>query len=353
MGVWYCTEEDITSSLEIAHTARAKKIIASCIGAGALSVEGQLHRRFYPELKTVTFDWPNYQYAGTNKLYLGDNELISVTSFSSGGTAISASDYFLRRSDNKDEPPYTYIEIDSSSSSALSAGDTSQRAISITGLFGFRNDWTLDVADLAGDINTTVTTVDLKPLDNKLDVGIGSLIRIGDEKMFVDNRRSLDTTQNIGGDLAQRKGTDSVLVSDGTGFALGEIIIVGSERMRVDDITGNTLQVTRAFDGTTLGAHTTGADIYALRRFTVRRGVLGSTAVSHTTNDDVDDFLYPGLVKELNVAEAIVFLQQRGAGYARVVGSGENQREAAGLGLNDLRALTYQELGRKARLRAI
>jgi hypothetical protein len=58
-------------------------------------------------------------------------------------------------------------------------------------------------------------------------------------------------------------------------------------------------------------------------------------------------------VTELNIAEAINTFLQKASGYARTVGEGDNQRNASGAGLADIRARAYAAHGRKARQRAI
>src|SRR3546814_19132909 len=77
------------------------------------------------------------------------------------------------------------------------------------------------------------------------------------------------------------KNDQTVDVTDGTLFFVGELILIDSERMRIVDITGNNLTVVRAYGGATLAAHSLGADVYVSRRLTVDRGALGTTAAPH------------------------------------------------------------------------
>ncbi|MBH1939043.1 hypothetical protein I5Q34_33110, partial [Streptomyces sp. AV19] len=113
------------------------------------------------------------------------------------------------------------------------------------------------------------------------------------------------------------------------------------------------LTVKRAWDGSVLAAHAANADIYTPRTLTVTRGALGTTAAAMSAGDDVYRWDPPGPVRELTVAEALTSLLQGQSGYARVVGSGEAQREASGRGLRDLRESVYTSHGRKARTRAV
>ena len=125
------------------------------------------------------------------------------------------------------------------------------------------------------------------------------------------------------------------------------------ERMLIDDIAGTSLIVRRAWDGTALAAHTTGATIFALRQFTVTRGALGSTAASHSSSDPIYVHAFPGLINELCVAETVCALEQNAGAYARTVGTGASARDSVGAGLEDVRARAYAAYGRKARLGAV
>lgn len=352
MGIWYATREQVNDSLEVAHTARANALIDAKLEAASRSLEGFLKRRFYPERRTMQVDWPNYQYAPTWTLWLTD-DLISLEELSSGGTDITA-DAIPRRSDDKAEPPYSRIEIDLSSSSAFGGGNSFQRSISITGVWGDKETSTSLAAGLVGSsINSSVSSIVINPSAGYYSIGVGSLLLVGAERMVLTDRRMSDTGQNLQSNLDDINSAVSVVVSDGTAFAVGETILIDAERMRVDDIAGNTLIVTRAWDGSALATHTSTADIYALRTFTVLRGVLGSTAASHDAGASVYAHQFPGIINELCLAETVVLLEQSSAGYARTVGSGPSQRESSGAGLADIRDRAWLAYGRKGRLTAI
>lgn len=354
MRPWYATREQVSNSLEIMNVARANTLIDMKIAAASESVDGLLHRRFYPELKTLYFDWPSSQYSPTWMLELGDNELISLTTLTAGGTVISASDYWLRRDDDKDEPPYSRIEIDRSSTAAFASGATSQRAISVLGTTGFGNtDTGVASASLSAGINASVTTLVLNPSSGVYDVGVGSLILIGTERLQLIERRMSYTGQLVQSAMTALMSDTIVDVTDGTLFAVGETVLIDAERMRIDDIAGNNLIVTRAWDGTVLAAHAGTTAVFALRTFSAKRGVQGTTAASHSTADPAYAHTYPGLINELCIAETVVMLEQNASAYARVVGTGASAREAAGKGLEDIRARAVAVYGRKCRSGAI
>lgn len=354
MSAWYTTREKVKDSLEVTHTVKADRLIDPKIRAASLSVEHQLHRRFYPELRTQRFDWPNYDYAPSWRLYLGDNELITKTDmvFRSGSVTIDNNNILLRRGDGKDEPPYTFVELDLDSSAAFGQGTTWQQDIQITGLFGYRNDTEIG-GELSAGINSSVTTMDVAPVNGYLNVGVGSLVLIGSERVITTNRQMIDTTQDLTGNVSDSTGVTTVPVTSGSAFAVDEVILVGAERMRIIDIASNNLIVERAYDGTVLESHLSGASVFASRRFTIQRAALGTTAAAHSSGDDLSVFLYPGLVEELATAETIVMLEGATGAYASARGSGESGRTAKGVGLPDLRARAWEAYARKARIGAI
>lgn len=353
-GVWYATEEQVRSSLEIIGSRRSKVLIRQKLEHASRAVEGLLHRRFYPEIRTVAMDWPNYQYGPPWTLYLGDNELISLTTLTSGGTVIPGADVILRRDDDRQEPPYNRIEIKLSSASAFAGGITFQQSAVMLGAFGYNaTDTSLAACALGANINSSVTTIVLNPVAGQYPIGVGSILLIGTERLILADRLMSDTAINSGGALTALQSGNTLPVPDGTLFSIDEIILIDAERMRISDIAGNNLIVDRAWDGTTLAAHNTNSDIFALHTFVAKRGQLGTTAAAHVTTDPIYVHDFPGSVNELALAETVCALEQNSSAYARVVGSGPNARESAGKGLEDVRNTAVQTYGRKARLAAI
>lgn len=337
-GIVYATREQIMDSLEIMETARSARLVDSKLAAATPTIEGLLHRRFYPERRTISVDWPNYQLASAWEYWLGRNELVSLESVTSGGIVIPLNDIILLRGDDIKEPPYNRIQVKLSSSSAFSVGVTFQQSLVITGLFGYNDTDTSQVAGtLGGNINNVATTLVINPSSGIYSVGVGSIILIGTERMILTDRRMSDTAVITTGSLEDSKGDTILGVADGTQFAQYETILIDAERLRIDDIAGNNLIVTRAWDGSTLMTHNAGADVYALRTFSVKRGALGSTAASHLTTDPLYAHVFPPLVNELAIAETMVMLEQSASAYAREVGTGARKTSAPGVGLPDIR----------------
>lgn len=347
MGIWYATREDVKRALDSAETARNNGQVDRAIGAASRSVEGLLKRRFYPEAATRYKDWPNDQYARPWRLWLDKDELISVTTLTAGGVVVPAADYFLEPAN--DGPPYTHIEIDLASTAAFSSGDTHQRAIEITGVFGYSADEEA-AGQLAEALDASETAVDVTDSEA---IGVGDIIKVDSERMIVTGKSMLDTTQNIGANLTAQANDVTVAVTTGSAYRVDEVILVDSERMLIVDIAGNNLTVKRAWDGSVLAAHTAPADIYAPRTLTVTRGALGTTAATHADTTAITRHVVPELVRDLCIAEALNQLQQEASGYARTAGSGESERLVGGRGLADIRREARAAYGRKARKRAI
>ena len=352
MGIWYATREDVKGALDFKETARSNGQIDRAIEAASRSVEALCHRRFYPELATRYFDWPNGQHAHTWRLWLDANELISLTTLTADGTTIADTDYFLEP--NQYGPPYNRLEIDLASSAAFGGGDTHQRNIAITGLYGYRNDET-SVGITAEVLDASETGVDVDG-PTSAQVGVGSVLRIDTERMFVTGRSMLDTGQNLGGSgVTAQVNSVTVAVSDGTQFAIDETILIESERMLIVDIAGNNLTVKRAWDGTVLAAHSAGVDIYAPRTLAVTRAALGTTAAAHSSGATISRWDPPGPVRTLVMGQAISTLTAELSAYSRVKRGGdsnvEKARDTSALGA--LREQVYQSHGRKARIRGV
>jgi len=352
MGQWYTTREDVKSALDFKETARNDAQVDRAIERASRTIEGLLHRRFYPEISTRYFDWPNHQYARPWRLWLGSNELISVTSVVTGGTTLSTSDYFLRRADDLPEPPYDSLELLLSTSATFGGGSTHQKDIAVAGLFGYRDD-PVPAGALAEALDSSETGVDVT---NSALIGVGHLIKVESERMTVTGKTMIDTAVNIdAGDSLTASAADvSITMSTATAAPVaGEVILIGSERMLVIDVAGLVLTVKRAWDGSVLATHAGSADIYAPRTLTVVRGALGTTAAAHDTATAITRQDYPGPVVSLCVAESVVQLMNESSGYARTAGSGDNAREAAGRALFEVRKMAVQSHGRMARMAAI
>lgn len=334
------------AALDVAETARVAAQVDRLVASSSRSVDALTHRRWYPTTTTRYLDWPTDQQGTSYRVWLdGSHELISLTSVTSGGVALT--DYFLEPQSSG--PPYTRLEVDLSGSGSLTAGDTHQRSVALTGVFGACAD-TTPAGALAEALDTSETGVDVSDSST---IGVGSLLLVDAEYMQVTRRSLLTTGQTISGNVTSSKAATTVTVADATGITAGEVITIDAERMLVTDLTATTLIVERAWSGSTLAAHTTGATVYAPRTLTVERAQCGTTAASHSLGATVYRHTPPPLVRQLTIAETLVALAREQSAYARTVGAGEATRNASGGDLADLRKAVYRAHGRKARKAAV
>lgn len=329
MRPFYCSREDVKAALDN-KTARDDSLIDRAIASASDGIEAEFHRKFYPQVDTRYFDWPNFSGARAGELWLDEDELLSIDTITSGGTTIAPADYFLYPSNSQ---PYNRLSLDRSANASFDSGSTAQRSIVIAGVFGY-TDAEQAAGTLSGAVDASQTTVDVS---DSSAVGVGHLIRVGTERLLVSGKQSLDSGQQLQGNLTANANAVTVPVEDGTGFHSGEVVLIDAERMLITDIAGNNLIVKRGWDGSVLAIHALNAPVYVPRRLTVERGSAGTTAATHGLSAPVFRHTPPSLIEELCLAEAINTVMQKQSGYARTIGTGESLREAPGRGISDIR----------------
>jgi len=323
-GIAYCTREQVQVALDQANTYRTNARIDAAIRTGAQQVTGATHRRFHPTTKTF---YPEIRWVTGPVLWLDLDytEMISIASFTVDGVELTeGTDFFLRPDDG---PPYTSLKLNNLSSASFSSND---RGMVLVGEQG-ASATTRPAGALAGSITGNATTLTVS--DSSL-VGVGDLLTIGTERLNVIDKTFSPSVTTLGADVAASVAARSVTVADGTLVHIGETIQVGTERMFIENIAGNVLTVRRAELGSVLAAHTNADAVYAARLCYVERGATGTTAASHSDTATILANDPPALVKECNLAYALVDLTQSQAAYGRVVGSGDNARESSGRGLD-------------------
>lgn len=339
-GVWYATREQVKASVDIKNSLRANEQISRAIADASRSVERMCRRVFHPRYVTRNWCSPTADSPTPGVLWLGgESEMIELIDFASGGQSADLADITLEPTTG---PPYTRLEFTGARSS-----EGTYRA-----KLGYSDDQTP-----AGTISTPSG---ISSMDTQLDVSDGSVVGAGHllacdtERMVVTAKTTQNTGLTLATDLAEKMNAVTVELS-GTAQAPnpGEMILIGGERMLVQDRTGTTAYVTRQVDGTVLMAHTTGAAVYAYRTLTVERAAVGTTAIIHPQGSELTAYVPPPSINGLVVAEALNQIAQEHSAYARVIGSGENQREARGAGLVDKRKRVRTEFGRRVRMGAV
>lgn len=351
----YATREEVKQALDVKSTARSDFLVDMAIEAASDSVDGFLHRVFYPTVATKSFDWPSFQGTYPWKIYLDAAELADVTVTvpvvtTGGNSPVTIPPANLKFGPWNYAPPYTRLEIDRSTSSAFGLGSTPQQDVRITGVFGY---WikTAPAGTLASAMTDTTGTT--ATVTNGAAAGVGDNVLIDSERMLVTDKSMVTTGQTQQSGLTTALSNDVALgVTDGTKYSVGETLLLDSERILVVDKAGNVLTVKRAWDGTVLATHS-GATIYGLRSWTVTRGDLGTTAAMHSLAAVVNRAVVPGLVQQLTLAEALVAVTLGPAAYATTQGSTPGAQSSIGSGVPDVRDRCRAQFGRKARSRTI
>jgi hypothetical protein len=340
---WYASRETTKAAVGLAG-ADLDPLIDSYIEAASVDVEALLGRRFIPETATKYFPWPSRN-GNRYVLDLGDLDLLAVTTLKTKAqdatpTEIVAADYFL---EPVNELPYSRIEIDLASSAAFESGAaTSQRSISVLGRWGYCED-TKAAGALAEADDGSETALDVT--DSSL-IGVGDTILIGTEAMFVSGKGLIDTTATTSGALTASKAGTTVGVNTGTLIKAGEIITVDSERMLVESISGNSLTVQRAYDGSVLATHVITSKVYAPRTLTVVRAVNGTTAAAHDTAAAILKYAPPADIAEYCRALASAHHQQGRSGWTGIIGSEGGAVETKMFGLWAMKRALIEKYGR-------
>jgi hypothetical protein len=352
----YCTREEVLDAMDPRTSTLRIASVDSAISGAARDVDGLCHRRFYPDNTTRSFDWPNFQRAYPWRIWLEQNELadttVNVPVVTSGGNVIAASNILWGPWDDP-APPYTFFELNRSSSASFGQGNTPQQSVQVVGTFGY---WTKTESrgTLNGTINASVTSLICSDGGIITGLGVGDILVIDSERMICSGKGTVSSTQTLLSGCTTASVADVILaVSTGSSFNVGEQLLVGAERMYIDDIAGNTLLVKRSWGGTNLTTHTVSDTIYVYRTLTVQRASLGTIAAPHNSAATIYRCVIPGPVRELAIAESINNYQQKTSGYARTVGGGDNVRNATGGGIKDIRDRVVTDYGRKARTATI
>lgn len=345
MGVKYATREEVMSSPDIKSTGTAVTRVDSVIESSSRDIDRLLHySTIAPLVATKRWDYPNEQRARSGRLWLNDWPLWSATTFISGGVTVPPSGYVLEP--NRSGPPYSSININRLSSYALSMGNTSgQQALSITGLWALENS-----EEGAGTLTSSIVDASTVSINVSTPLGVGSLIRIDSERMIVTTKTYVTSGQT--GTLVASNAATALTVANGAVFSQGEELLIDTERVQVEEILGNTLMIRRATGGSVLAAHTA-ATVYWPRTYVVQRGAQGTTPAAHSNGAAISRWVPPGPINELCIAYSLDRFFQRGSGYARTIGSGENERQATGGAIRQMEERVRMTYGRVARISAV
>ena len=344
MPNWYATRESVKRAVRLNGNENDESVDRAIENASR-DIDNMTHRWFIPRTQTRTFRWPSHHGAG-DILYL-DADLISVTTLQSKAqdsspTTIASSDYFLEPANHA--PPYTRIEIDESSSASFDAGDTAQRSISVLGSWGYTSD-TISLGTVTSGLASDAAATSMVCSNSSLvsGVNVGDTLLIESEQLFVSEKTSAALNSILTDGVLTADKSENVTVDSGHGILAGEIILVDSEQMFVR-VSGTTaLTVERAYNGTTLAAHTNNTAVHIFRTLTVTRGVNGTTAATHANSTAISIYSAPAPIRQLTVAMALAAVTQEAAAYGRTIGAGEAAVEMTGRDLANFQARVLSE----------
>ena len=348
----YCTREEAQRALDLKPTAIDALRVDRAIEDAREVIDALTHRRFYNIIETHYFDWPNYQYAYPWRIWFDAAELADVTVnvpvVTSGSTVLNNANLFWG---NPTYPtaPFTYIEINRSTNTAFGVSSTPQRDVAITGTFGYWNKQA-SAGSLAATISSTSATT--CTVTNGSSPGVGDVMIVDSESMLVQDKNWFDTTYTQFSGVSTALNSDVTLTPSGGTFYAGETLLLDSEEMLITAVSGSTVTVKRAWNGSVLATHTS-SEIYANRSLTITRGFGGTTAATHSNAAPVNIALVPPAIKTLAIAEATNIILQETSCYAHMVGETGASMTITGGQLDDLRDQLYQKYGRKSRRRVI
>ncbi len=331
MPNWYASRDAVKRAAGIDGSAKDDQL-DKFIESASREIDQMTNRPaggFIPFTELRSFSWP--QNNGRVSVLFLDRELLSVSALTREGddaTVILAADFFLEPVNLG--PPYWRIEIDHSSSAFFASKDTHQRAIRVTGSWGYSDD-----TDPAGTVrdpteqNNSQTTL---LVSDGSKVGVGDTLLIGTEQEFVSARAwAAEENADLLDDASVTASVTntSITVDDGSRYTQGEVIRLDSEEMFIASISGQVLNVTRAYNGTTLAAHSNDAPISVNRTLTVTRAQNGSAAAVHTIAAAITKYAPTPDVVALCAAKAIAsFQMEQGNWMGESVGTGESAVES-------------------------
>jgi hypothetical protein len=349
----YSTREEVLRALDVQPTQIDYLRVDRAAENAREVIDALTHRRFFNTIETRYYDWPNYQYAYPWRIWFDSSELadttVNVPVVESGGQVIPASQIFWGPWNYS--PPYTYIELNRSTSAAFGVSSTPQQDVSITGTYGY---WTKTFSGGSLAVAVSSTTATTSTVSSGVNPGVGDVITVDSESMLVMDRNWTDTTYaQSGSGCSTASNADNVLTTTGGTFYTGEILMLDAEQMLIMTVnTSGTLIVKRGWNGTVLTTHSS-SEIYAGRLLTLSRGFGGTTAATHLINATINISQIPAAVKTLAIAEAANAILQETSGYSHEVGEQGASMAITGGQLDDLRDQVVQKYGRKSRRRVI
>lgn len=328
--IWYASLTEVKRAADIPASPLYDLKVSDVMSEATDAVESLCSRVFYPTLATRYFPWPQDRTQSPSLLRLGSSEAISLVSVVNGdGSTIDTSRLKLIKEGQVDDgPPYNAIHIDGS---FVTNGSFPDRSIAATALYGHQ------LNERSAAVTTTNLSGSTVDISNTSLIGVGSLIRIGNERLVVLQRGWKNTGNITPVTLDDEESDDRFTLSIGSTLNVGEELFIDNERMLITEIIGNDVIVDRGAYGSVLRVHSGQTTVYVNRSLTVERAVLGTTSTDTLSGAGVQLFVFPPLVRQLCRAEALNIIQQDAASYGSRSGSNQGDMPMSIKGLQDLR----------------
>lgn len=174
----------------------------------------------------------------------------------------------------------------------------------------------LDGAQLFSDETLTV--------ENGGVLSPGMTLLIGSEWQFIRGYGA-PTAAVTALDGALDASSETLSLNDGAAVQVGEIIRVQVEQMRVEDINGTDIYVTRGWNRTTKSAHADSASVDVYRTFAVTRAVNGSLVSDHADGASLARMCVPDDINYLTRQIATLMMKKSQTGYAGRAGNASGE----------------------------
>ena len=200
----YVNYEDLKLYLGTAETGDDTLLKSLCVRASRAWEMATRQRYFYPRSEERLYDHP----PNTGILEL-DDDLLQVTTFttSNGDTSIDSGDYFLMCGRSYNLTPYNRIKMKTSGDQTnLLYSGTIQQSNSVTGIWGYHEDWTnawwdsQDTVQNATQISASGTSLTVTDADGTNLLGVtprfkvDTLLKIESEYLYVTAK---NTSTNV------------------------------------------------------------------------------------------------------------------------------------------------------------
>jgi hypothetical protein len=261
----------------------------------------------------------------TVKVFSDDDELLTppilrlTGNLDNDGTTVESTDVYLRATQKNDRRawPYgPYFRIDPLELASVAWADE----VSIPAAWGLYERVEALGVTLSAEQSATAETLTVAD-GGKLSPGM--MLKIGDEMQFVRETGAPTAAVTTLG-AAMDASEEEITLASGALVKVGEIIRVDFERLKVLDIAGNKVYVTRGWQRTKKASHTSGTAVDVYRAYQVRRACNGTSAAIQASAAAISRFVVPEDVHYLTRQITTLMSKKAATGYAGRAGNPES-----------------------------